>query len=232
MSKLLTSRSVFAIVVALVAGASTANVAKAQGAVSGQITMLERPGESTTDLGNTVIYLVPAKPHRDTLAATDGQMAMQGRQFTPRVQVITAGGKVTFPNQDGFSHNIFANTPGAMFDLGLYGRGVAKDATFKKAGTFPIYCNIHPRMTGYVIALATPHYTQAGVDGRFTLPKVPAGTYTVHFWHERAPEVTRELVVAANGAVAVDTQLDSRGYKFVAHKNKFGQEYTKGKDRY
>ena len=33
--------------------------------------------------------------------------------------------------------------------------------------------------------------------------------------------------------VLVNVQLDARGYRFVQHKNKFGQEYTKsGRDRY
>ena len=208
-------------------------VAAAQGAVSGRVSLQERPGETTADLGNTVVYLEPAAPHKGKLPETRGQMAMQGRQFTPRVQVVTAGSEVAFPNQDPFSHNIFSNTPGAMFDLGLYGRGGSKEAEFRKAGAYPVYCNIHPRMTGFVIAVASPWFAQAGADGRFTIAGVPAGTYTVHFWHERAPEVARELVVAAAGSSGIDAQLDARGYKFVAHKNKFGKEYTSsGKDRY
>ena len=49
----------------------------------------------------------------------------------------------------------------------------------------------------------------------------------------RAPEVTRELTVGPRGSSGIDAQLDARGYKFVAHKNKFGQEYkSSGKDRY
>jgi plastocyanin len=209
----------------------------AQGTVSGQIKIQERPGETTSDLGNTVVFLEPVTAPKtkvaDTVKQMTTQMAMQGRQFTPRVQVVTAGSKVVFPNQDPFSHNIFSNTPGAMFDLGLYGRGGSKDATFKKAGAFPIYCNIHPRMTGFVVSVSTPYFAQAGADGRYTIANVPPGKYTVHFWHERAPEVTRELTVTASGSSGNDAQLDARGYKFVAHKNKFGQEYTStGKDRY
>ncbi len=207
--------------------------AAAQGAVSGQVTIVERPGETTTDLGNAVISLEPAPGTKVRLPESNGQMAIQGRQFAPRVSVVAAGSSVSFPNQDPFSHNVFSSAPGASFDLGLYGRGGNKSATFKKAGSFPVYCNIHARMTGFVVVMASPWYTQAGADGRFTLAGVPAGKYIVHFWHERAPEQTRELVVPAAGVAGANAELDARGYKFVAHKNKFGKEYTSTSgDRY
>lgn len=216
------------------------------GAVSGQLTMLERPGERTTDLENAVVYLEPARgtpqprrgdsvvpraPDPDSLHA---QIMMQGRQFVPRVRVVPAGSWVDFPNQDNFSHNIFSSASGAAFDLGLYGKGKSKPAKFKKAGTFPIFCNIHARMSAYVVALNTPHYAQPAADGRFSIAGVPAGRYVVHFWHERAPEQTREITVGASssGVPNVDAQLDARGYRWVAHKNKFGQEYSSAGERY
>jgi plastocyanin len=205
----------------------------AQGTVSGRVTLLERPGETTTDLGNTVISLEPAPGTKVRLDEVTAQMPIQGRQFSPRVVVITMGSKVAFPNQDPFNHNVFSSTPGALFDLGLYARGGSKQATFRKPGAFAVYCNIHARMTGFVVVLNTPWYVQPGADGGFTIPRVPAGTYTAHFWHERAPEQTREIEVTAAGLQGLDAELDARGYKFVAHKNKFGKEYTSvGGDRY
>ncbi|HKG94888.1 MAG TPA: carboxypeptidase regulatory-like domain-containing protein [Gemmatimonadaceae bacterium] len=215
------------------------------GAVTGQLTILERPGERTTDLENAVVYLEPARgarareerqpldqrlPDPDSLHS---QIAMQGRQFVPRVRVVPAGSWVDFPNQDSFSHNIFSSASGASFDLGLYGKGKSRPAKFRKAGTFPIFCNIHARMTAYVVALNSPHYAQPAADGRFSIAGVPPGRYTVHFWHERAPEQTREITVGPSGATSLDAQLDARGYKWVAHKNKFGQEYSSaGGERY
>jgi plastocyanin len=205
----------------------------AQGAVSGRVTMLERPGETTTDLGSTVISLEPAPGTKVRLEKVTAQMPIQNRQFSPRVVAVMVGSKVEFPNQDPFNHNVFSSTPGALFDLGLYGRGGSKNATFRKPGAFPIYCNIHSRMTGFVVVLDTPWYTQPGADGGFTIAGVPAGTYIVHFWHERAPEQTKTIEVPAAGLQGVDAELDARGYRFVAHKNKFGREYTSvAGDRY
>ena len=149
--------------------------ALSQGAVSGRVAMQEKPGESTKDFDGTVIYLVSkGAPARFT--ETKAQMAMSGRQFSPRVRVVTTGSTVEYANQDPFSHNIFSTAPGAAFDLGTYGGGIAKTTSFKKAGAFPVYCNIHAQMTAFVVVVSTPYFTQAGADARWKIAGVPAGS--------------------------------------------------------
>ena len=207
-------------------------IAEGQGNVVGQITIQEKPGESTTDLGNTVVWLESASGARTRPVPTNSQMSMDGRKFSPHLRVVTPGSKVDFPNQDPFSHNIFSSAEGGAFDLGLYARGEGKSTVFQKAGAYPIYCNIHARMTGFIVVVGTTLYTQAGGDGRFMIEKAPAGRYMLHIWHERAPEITKQLTVGANGASGVDVPLDARGFKFVAHKNKFGQDYKAVGERY
>ena len=50
---------------------------------------------------------------------------------------------------------------------------------------------------------------------------------------DRTSEVVKELVVPAYGMSSVRVQLDATGYKYVQHKNKFGQDYTSATgDRY
>jgi plastocyanin len=202
-------------------------------AVSGRITMLEQPGKVATDVGSTVIFLEPTAGGKGTVAARDVHIAMQSKQFLPRVRVVTAGSRVNFPNQDPFRHNVFSNTPGATFDLGLYPRGTARAAAFRRAGVYPIFCNIHSRMSAFVVAVPTAHYTQAQADGSWTIDRVPPGVYILHVWHERAPERTREIVVAGHALPGLDEQLDVRGWRPVPHKNKFGREYPPTeRDRY
>lgn len=205
--------------------------AGAQGAVSGRVSIQEKPGETTKDLDNTVIYLAP-KSGAARFAEMKAQMTLDGRQFSPRVRVVTAGSSVEYPNHDPFSHNVFSTAAGAAFDLGVYGGGTTKSTQFKKPGAYPVYCNIHEKMTAYVVVVSTPHFTQAGADGRWSLAKVPAGKYELHVWHERAPEVVKEVEVAAAGLAGLDQKLDATGYKQVAHKDKFGKDYTAGGVRY
>jgi plastocyanin len=203
----------------------------AQGAVSGRVAMQEKPGETTKDFDATVVYLMP-KGGTARFAETKAQMAMNGRQFAPRVRVVTTGSTVEYANQDPFSHNIFSTAPGAAFDLGTYGSGVAKSTQFKKAGAFPVYCNIHAQMTAFVVVVSTPHFTQAGADARWKIASVPAGKWELHVWHERAPEVTQDIEVPAAGLANVDVTLDARGFKQVAHKDKMGKDYTATGVRY
>ena len=205
----------------------------AQSGVSGRVAVQEKPGETTYDIGNTVVYLTAADGRVLRAPPVKVPIAMNGKEFRPHIRIVTPGSSVEYPNQDPFSHNIFSTAPGAAFDLGTYPNGISRTATFKKTGAFPIYCNIHSRMTAYVVVVPTPYFTQAGADGRWTLDRIPAGKYELHVWHERAPEVVSPLDVPAAGVANVMTTLDARGFVATEHKNKFGKEYTStGKDRY
>ena len=202
-------------------------------AVGGRITILDQPGKVATDVGSTVIFLEPAAAGKGIVGTTDVQIAMQSKQFVPRVRVVTTGSRVNFPNQDPFRHNVFSNTPGGTFDLGLYPRGAARAAPFRRAGVYPIFCNIHSRMSAFVVAVPTSHYTQALADGSWTIDRVPPGEYILHVWHERAPERTRSITVAGEPLHGLDEELDARGWRPVSHKNKFGRAYPPAeRDRY
>src|SRR4051812_12780258 len=84
----------------------TSSQSRGQGPVSGQVSISERPGESTEDLGNTVIYLDSPTSARAKLESTTDRMALQSRQFSPHVRIVPQGSKIDFWNQDPFSHNV------------------------------------------------------------------------------------------------------------------------------
>lgn len=228
-------------IAAMVAGLSGSMAAQKGGtSVSGQVTIRERPGETTEDLANVVVYLEPLdtsvrlRPQAASPATKDPRSVinLQSRQFAPRVQVVLEGSTIEFKNLDPFSHNVFSKMNGG-FDTGVYGRNKTRDNVFREAGVYPLYCNVHPRMTAFVIALKTPYFTQATSDGRFVIQDVAPGQYRMHVWHDRANEDVRELTVPAAGVKSLRAELDARAYKYVQHKNKFGQDYTSaGGDRY
>lgn len=219
---------------AMVAVISGTMAAQGTGTVSGQVTIQERPGDVTEDLGNVVVFLEPAgaAPRARQIAPTNTVITLKGRQFRPAVRVVTAGSTVAFPNEDPFSHNVFSKMNGG-FDTQAYGRGKTRENLFADPGVYPLYCNIHPRMTGFVITLGTPYYAQASDDGRFVIDRVPAGRYVMHVWHDRAAEKIDTVVVPSPALLNMRMKLDATGYKYVQHKNKFGQDYTSASgDRY
>lgn len=204
----------------------------AQGVVSGQLSMQERAGARTTDLSSAVVWLQASGNARPAPPSTV-QIVMESRQYVPRVRVVTTGSRVDFPNQDPFRHNVFSKSGPGEFDLGLFGRGESKGARFDRPGVHPVFCNIHARMLAFVVVVATPYVTQAGLDGRFSVNGVPDGEYTLHVWHDRGGEHQRKINITASGTTDVNVQLDARSYRFVQHRNKFGQDYTAaGRDRY
>lgn len=204
----------------------------AQGAVTGQVNILEKGGDQAEDLGLTVIYLEPTGGARARPAATNTSIALQARQFAPRVRIVTEGSRIEFPNQDPFKHNVFSKAPQGPFDTETFGKNTTRDNTFRSAGVYPLYCNVHPKMTAYVVAVRTPYFTQTNDDGKFSLERIPAGKYTLHVWHSRGGEQTSDLVVPATGLAGLKYELDARKYKFVQHKNKFGKDYQFNGDIY
>ena len=220
------------LLVPAIATAVPVSVVDAQGTVSGQVSIVERPGARTTDLADAVVWLEPRGGGANP-AHSRAQIVMESREFVPRVRVVSTGSAVGFPNQDPFRHNVFSKSGPGEFDLGLYGRGDSKDARLERAGVYPVFCNIHAKMVAFIVAVPTPYVAQPNPDGRFTIAGVPAGTYTVHAWHDRGGERTSEVTIAADGRSDVTLQLDASGYRPTPHKNKFGQEYTNtSRDRY
>ena len=205
------------------------------GRITGQLTLLERPGVKTTDIATAIVYLQPLDARLSDDAGSvnnEATIAMRGREFLPHTAVIRIGGTVVFPNQDPFSHNVFSNAEPGGFDLGLYRRGARRAANFSQSGVFPIFCNIHARMVSYVVAVPGRHVTTVDSGGRFTLDDVPVGVWRLIVWHERSARLSQDIAVTAAGT-AVELTLDARGHIAASHLNKFGMPYTSTRsDRY
>ncbi len=197
--------------------------------VSGRVEVRESGGRAATDLGDAVVFIEGRGPRG--AASSRPEMALDARQFRPRVLVVPVGTTVQFRNLDPFNHNVFSGGSTA-FDLGLYGRGESRNRRFTQAGLVRVFCNIHPRMVGYIVVRDNAWYAQPGADGSFEIPAVPPGSYTLKVWHERAPELTRDITVPGGGlALAEPLALDASGYRFVQHKDKNGREYGSGAAR-
>ena len=68
--------------------------------------------------------------------------------YEPDPVVVQAGGKVTWQNEDAAPHTATADD--GSWDTGTIEQGKIGSETFKDAGTFAYFCEIHPTMRGTV----------------------------------------------------------------------------------
>jgi plastocyanin len=118
--------------------------------------------------------------------------------FEPTVLVVRVGTTVEFPNNDKVFHNVFSFRDGKKFDLGMYPNGTSKRIVFDKPGLARLFCNIHPSMAAYVMAVDTPFYAVSDAGGHFTISGVPPGTYTYHAWRAGSKTLTGSFTVDAH----------------------------------
>ena len=163
------------------------------------------PGSATVagkPQANVVVWLdIPARD--DSHPARRVVLDQRNLQFAPRVLAVQTGTIVDFPNNDRVFHNVFSFRDGKRFDLGLYPIGSVKRVQFDKPGVSRLFCNIHPRMAGYVIAVDSPYFAVSDDEGRFTLTNVPAGTHTYRAWRAGGEPLTGILTVEAGSHLEV-----------------------------
>jgi plastocyanin len=122
-------------------------------------------------------------------------MRQRNMEFSPRVLVAPVGSTIELPNNDRVFHNVFSFTNGKPFDLGLYPTGASKRITLDRPAVNRLYCNIHPHMAAYIVAVDTPYYAATDRTGTFAIREVPAGRYTYHAWRSGGEPLSATIVV-------------------------------------
>lgn len=167
----------------------------AEGTVSGQV-VLDQPKPPAVGPGykpqtqkpiqpeeppRALIYLEHAsKTYPKTRTNEVLSIRQEGYQFRPSLAAVQTGASAQFPNADDEFHNVFSYSRVRRFDLGRFRKNEPSPRIdFNKPGLVKIYCEIHQHMRCLVLVLDTPWFATSGEDGRFTIPKVPAGDYTI-----------------------------------------------------
>lgn len=121
----------------------------------------------------------PAEPIRFPWPMTVSQ---QNITFVPHVLIVPVGATVAFPNLDRVRHHVYSFSPAKKFELKLYGQDTTRTVTFDKPGAVAIGCNIHDRMSGYVVVVATPYAAKTDAAGNAHIAGVPDGAATLRLW--------------------------------------------------
>jgi plastocyanin len=136
---------------------------------------------------DAVVYAVPERA--SPVARRTAVMDQRNRMFVPHVLPVQTGTAVQFPNSDDVRHQVYSFSPAKTFQLPLYKGTPANPIVFDQPGVATLGCNIHDRMSAYIVVVDTPHFAKSGRDGRVTIANVPAGRYTVRLWY---PEMRKE----------------------------------------
>ena len=196
MSLPLVVRAQAAAVVA-VALLGTAHAGKAAGAdvVNGRVRLAGAPQK------DAVVWLSgtpsgPVVPRRIVLD-------QRNMAFLPHVLGVPVGTRVEMPNNDRVFHNVFSFKDGKRFDLGLYPVGTSKFVTFDQPGLSRIFCNIHPTMAAYVMAVDSSLVGVSDADGKLEIAGARPGRYEYHAWRPGSEIISGSLTVSAGREIEV-----------------------------
>ena len=212
-----------------------ANTAPAVANVSGDVSLVPSDNNRRAkDASHVIVWLSPLDHARHAEAAIRKlqhfRMVQQNKRFEPGLLVVPVGSIVDFPNLDPWFHNVFSLYRGKRFDLGLYQAGSQKSIRFDRPGPSYLFCNIHPEMTGVILAVDSEFFAASDKAGHYSIAGVPAGRYMLHVWYESASadalEALERLVVLDGSSQALASMsIPVTKSLHAEHKNKYGESY-------
>jgi plastocyanin len=83
--------------------------------------------------------------------ASTTEVKIDNFSFGPAALTVGVGSTVTWINRDDIPHTVVSTDDPKAFKSKVLDTDEKFSFTFTKAGTFPYFCSIHPKMTGKVI---------------------------------------------------------------------------------
>lgn|GEM_PF-544775 len=144
----------------------------------------------------------------------------KGCLYVPHLAVVRTGTLLAIKNSDAADHNLHAyrNTLAeTTFNLtSTPGSTVDSTVTYlEKVGVYIMKCDIHPWMSGHVVAVTDPYFdvTRAIDDpasgtpaGEAVLTDVPPGEYEIEMWHEGTAETVNGTASVTYSAPFVESR--------------------------
>jgi plastocyanin len=205
-------------------GAGALTVAAAPGAtVSGQVSYAgPAPGKigATPDCGGSVpdpglavgadgalldavVWLEGAT---GTVTPANASITQKACAYTPHVVTVPVGSKVRIGNDDPLLHNVHGYIGQDSWFNEATQAGVSIQKTVDEKGILPLRCDVHPWMSGFILAFDHPYYARVGEDGRFSFAAPPPGKYELVVWHGQLGIKKQPVEIAAGQGATVTAQ--------------------------
>ena len=139
-------------------------------------------------LRNVVVSLHAVKPPAPAAPPPPGKATVDqvGCMYRPHVQAVTVGSELTLVNSDRVLHNVHANLAGVtVFNMAMPIKGQRLPTKLTRPGPVRLQCDAgHTWMNAWIYVLSEPLFAVTDDRGHFSIPAVPAGEYTIEYWHE------------------------------------------------
>lgn len=150
------------------------------------------------ELANVLVYVknAPNAPAPSAPATID----QKGCRYYPHVQAVVVGQPIQIKNDDATLHNIHAMpTVNTAFNEGQPVQGMVATKKFDKVEMTPfrIKCDVHGWMKSFMAVMPNPYFSVSKMDGQFSIPNLPPGTYTIVAWHEKYGQQEQQVTVGA-----------------------------------
>ena len=98
-----------------------------------------------------VMLLMAASPGSSAKAPqpTSAKVKIDNFSFGPASLTVAVGTTITWTNRDDIPHTVVSTDK--VFKSKVLDTDEEFSFTFDKAGTYPYFCSIHPKMTGSVV---------------------------------------------------------------------------------
>jgi len=141
--------------------------------------------------------------------------------FKPHAMVVRTDQTVVVKSDDNVPHNTRTNpifNAGVNFVVTPNDRVGVKMPKFVSKEPLPmsVECSIHPWMQAKWLVVDHPYATVTDADGRFTIPKLPAGDYTFAIWHERVGYLDKSAKISGKKLVEAGGEDVAAGNALIA----------------
>ncbi|GEM_PF-559117 len=159
-----------------------------------------QPEQSATGpanaLQNVIVFISEGAPDEKPAIGPPLRLEQRGCRYNPHIVAAETTQEIWVRNDDSVTHSIHplahanpewnrSQPPGTPPVV----------LRFDHPEIIPVKCELHPWMRGIVAVFKNSHHAVTDGEGRFDLPELPPGKYTVTAWHELYGSQSRRITI-------------------------------------
>jgi len=204
-------------------------VGQATGTITGIVTMDNPPAPTTIEVNADQAVCGDTLANQEIIADSAGHVANAvvtiagvawptsvtppridnaGCQFVPHVQIAPTRSPLEITSGDDTLHSTHAydDRNRTDFNIAMPFAGMTVTRPLRRPGVVRVECDSHAWMRGWIV-VSGDLGTVTGLDGRFAIEGIPAGTHELSIWHERLGGSPQTVTVTAGATVEVQFTL-------------------------